>query len=217
MCVQALPLLLSAGGTALQQYGASQDRRDQLQRTIEDQRRNEALNAEAGQRVSQEVKNVAAANPDAERQAAQNDFMDALRKAKVSNGGADFGGVPGASDRFAADTASAQDAATAQGRALSGNLAAIDAPQYARIKENRGLTDTATDLGLIDQRGRGQDFLSQLRAARAPNNSGLESIGGGIAAFGNAYGQRAPKTPPPKKFSYLNQLPNQTPSYGAVS
>jgi hypothetical protein len=201
-------MLLSAGGTALQQFGANQDRQDQARRAAEDLRRNTELNNRAGERVSQEVKNVAAANPDEERKAAQNDFIEALRKAKVSNGGADFGGVPGASDRFAADVGQAQDAATAQGRALSGNLAAIDAPQFARIKENRGLTDTATDLSRLEQQGRGQDFLSQLRAARAGDHSGLESLGSGISAFGNAYGQRAPKTPPPKKFGYLDQAVN---------
>ncbi len=201
MCVQALPLLLSAGGTALQQFGQNQDRRDQARRAAEDVRRNAELNSKAGERISQEVKTVTDANPDAERMAAQNDFMEALRKSKTADGSADFGAVPGASDRFAADVGQARTDASAQGRALSGNLAAIDAPQFARVKENRGIADTATDLSLLENQGRGQDFLAQLRAARAPNNSGLESIGSGLNSFAGAFAQRDVKKP--KLFSTL--------------
>jgi hypothetical protein len=198
MCVQAIPALLSAGGAVVQQVGQNQDRRDQARLADEALRRNTALNNKAGERVSQEIQNVTAANPEEERQTAQNDFMAALRKAKVDDGGADFGGVPGASDRFTADVGQARGAASAEGRALSGNLAAIDAPQYSRINEGRQFADTATDLSLLQGQGRGQDFLAQLRAARTPG-SGLQDIGGGLTAFGEAYGQRARPPVPVKK------------------
>ncbi len=149
MCVQALPMLLTAAGTAVQQVGANQadsERRRALEANI---RKQTEVNNRAGERVSQEIQNVAGANPEDERLAAQNDFMAALRKAKVADGGDDFGGPAGASDRFTADVGAARTAAGAEGRALSGNLAAIDAPQFSRIKENRGLTDTAVDLSLL--------------------------------------------------------------------
>jgi hypothetical protein len=191
MCVQALPLLLSAGGTALQQASANQERRDRERIASENLRRNNQINQEAGQRVSQEIQKVASANPEAERMKANNDFMDALRKAKVSDGGSDFGAPPGASDRFTADVGQAREGAGAEGRALAGNLAAIDAPQYARVSENRGLADTATDLSLIEGRGKGQDFLAQLAMARANGNPGLATLGSGLSSFGNAYAQRA--------------------------
>lgn len=199
MCVQALPLLLSAGGTALQQYSANQQRRDQDRIAAESLRRNNEVNQQAGQRVSQEIQKVASANPDAERMKANNDFIDALRKSKTADGGADFGSMPGASDRFTADLGEARTATGAQGRALAGNLAAIDAPQYARVNENRGLADTATDLSLIENRGKGQDFLAQLQMARANGSPGLDTLGGGLSAFGNALGQRAPMPPKPVK------------------
>lgn len=191
MCVQALPLLLSAGGTALQQASANQQRQDQKRIADENLRRNNQVNQEASQRVTQEIQQVAAANPEAERKKANDDFIAALRKSKTSDGGADFGAPPGASDRFTADVGRAREGAGAEGRALAGNLAAIDAPQYARINEHRGLADTATDLSLLEQRGKGQDFLSQLALARANGNPGLETLGSGLSAFGNAYGQRA--------------------------
>lgn len=191
MCVQALPLLLSAGGTALQQVSANQERRDKDRIAAESLRRNNAINQEAGQRVSQEIQKVAEANPEAERMKANNDFMDALRKSKTAEGGMDFGAPSGVSDRFTADVGQARAGAGAEGRALAGNLAAIDAPQYARVNQNRGIADAATDLSLIEGRGRGQDFLAQLQMARANGNPGLETLGSGLAAFGNAYAQRA--------------------------
>lgn len=203
MCVQALPLLLSAGGTALQQYSANQQRRDQDRIAAESLRRNNEANSEAGQRVSQEIQKVAAANPDAERMKANNDFIDALRKSKTADGGADFGGTPGASDRFMSDIGQARASTGSEGRALAGNLAAIDAPQYSRINEHRGLADTATDLSLIEGRGKGQDFLAQLQMARANGNPGLATLGEGLSAFGNAAASRAPKIKRP--VSYADQ------------
>lgn len=214
MCVQALPLLLSAGGTALQQYSANQQRRDQDRIAAESLRRNNEVNQRAGQRVSQEIQKVASANPDAERMKANNDFIDALRKSKMADGGADFGSTPGASDRFASDVGKARESAGTEGRALAGNLAAIDAPQYARINEARGLNDTATDLSLLGARAKGQDFLAQLQMARANGNPGLDTLGGGLSAFGNALGQRAPSM---KKPGLLGQLSDQTPNYGSAA
>lgn len=201
MCVQALPLLLSAGGTALQQASANQERRDRQRIADEGVRRNTRVNEDASRRVTQEIQQVAAANPEAERRAANNDFIEALRKSKTSDGGADFGAPPGASDRFTADVGQARANAGAEGQALAGNLAAIDAPQYARVNERRGLADTATDLSLIEGRGKGQDFLAQLQMARANGNPGLETLGSGLSAFGNAYAQRGPKPPKPVSLS----------------
>lgn len=203
MCVQALPLLLSAGGTALQQASANQERRDRERIAAEGVRRNSQLNQEASQRVSQEIQQVAAANPESERMKANNDFMDALRKSKTADGGMDFGAPAGASDRFAADVGQARVGAGAEGRALAGNLAAIDAPQYARVNQNRGIADTATDLSLIEGRGKGQDFLAQLAMARANGSPGLETLGSGLSAFGNGMAQRAPKPKPVASSGYV--------------
>lgn len=204
MCIQALPLLLSAAGAGIQQAGAN--RADSARRRALDEsvRRNQTLNNRAGERISQEIQTVAGANPEMERKAAQDDFLAALRKAKVSDGGSDIGAMGATSGRFAADVGQARTAATGEGRALAGNIAAIDAPQYSRVNETRGLTDTATDLSLLGGESRGQDFLTQLRLARAAGaGAGLEAIGGGLNAFGQASAARAvkPKPKPRANFS----------------
>lgn len=197
MCVQALPMLLTAAGTAVQQAGANQADSDRRRALDANLRRQNDINNRAGQRVSQEIQRVAAANPETERAAAQNDFMEALRTAKAADGGDDFGAPAGASDRFTADVGQARTAAGAEGRALAGNLAAIDAPRYARVNEARGFADTATDLSLLGRESQGQDFLAQLALARANGSgAGLESVGGGLSAFGQASASRAQKPKP---------------------
>jgi hypothetical protein len=209
MCIQALPLILSGVGAATQQVGANQAHRDQLRATADNQRRQEAVNRRAGERVNKQIQTVAEASPDAERLAATNDFMAALRKAKAADGGDSFGEMPGGSDRFTADVGQARTAAGTEGRQLAGNLAAIDAPQYARVNEARGLTDAAVDLDLLAGESRGQDFLSQLRLARAAGaGSGLEAVGGGLAAFGGSMASRAvPQKVPTKPTRFLPGAP----------
>lgn len=193
MCVQALPLILSAAGTGISLAGQQQQRSAQERIAREAQRRQQDINTRAGQRVTQEIQNVAKANPDAERMKAQDDFMEALRRSKTADG-ADFG-TPGASDRFGADVEANRANATAEGRTLSGNLAAIDAPQVARVNEARDLTDTATDLSLLGGESRGQDFLTQLRMAReGQTGAGLQDLGSGLSAFGQAYAGREQPT-----------------------
>jgi hypothetical protein len=204
-------MILSAGGAVAQQIGQNEDRRNRSRLESENLRRNNDLNNQAGERISKEIQNVAAANPDEERAAANADFMAALRKNKVADGGADFGAPGAVSDRFTADVGQARTNADAEGRTLSGNLAAIDAPQFARVKENRGFADTATDLSLLQGQGRGQDFLAQLRAARM-GESPLGALGSGLSAFGTAYAGRAV---PPKRPTLFGQLPNQATNYGA--
>ncbi len=195
----ALPLLLTAAGTAVQQIGANETDRERRRAFDANIRRQADINNRASQRVSQEIQRTAAANPDEERMVAQNDFMDALRKAKAADGGDDLLAPAGGSDRFSADVGQARTSMDAEGRALAGNLAAIDAPQYSRVNDARSFADTATDLSLLGRESAGQDFLSQLRLAHAAGRgAGLESLGGGLAAFGQASASRAQKPKPVK-------------------
>lgn len=197
MCVQALPLLLSAGGAALQQSGKNRDDRERLRIEADAQRRQDAINARAGERVSQEIQTLDASDPAAEREQANNDFMAALRKAKVADGSLDIGGPAAASDRFTADVGQARAAAGTEGRALAGNLADIDAPMFQRQREGVDRTNAAVDLSLLGGESQGQDFLSQLKRARAGGaGQGLEALGGGLTAFGGAMAGRAVKPKP---------------------
>lgn len=159
------------------------------------------LQREAGNRVQQQIQDFTASSPEQERKTQNDAFIAALRRAKASDGGEDLGSVGAVSDRFAADVGQARAGATAEGQALSGQLAAIDAPVLQRQREARGITDTATDLSTIGDRANSLDFLTQLRTAQAGRtNPWVDAAGAGLQAFGQQYATRAPKklsTPSP--------------------
>lgn len=183
---------LGAGAQLLNSQQAAKRQDRELARGMDARAR---LTEEAGQRVQKQISDVATSNPDAERQERNNAFMAALRQAKVADGGADFAGTPGASDRFTADVGQARAGALQEGRTLSGQLAAIDAPVLQRQREARGFTDAVTDVGLIADRGAGNDFLTELRAARAgQTNPWVDALSSGLQTFGPAYAGRA-RTP----------------------
>lgn len=200
MCVQALPTILSLVGTGIQMASQNKAARDAQDAVVRGIREREGLRREADARVKQQIQNVAASNPEMERKQQADAFIDALRKAKVADGGVDLGTDLGGSDRFNADTRVARANALDEGRALSGRLAAIDAPALQRQREARMFNDAATDLSLIGDRASSLDFLTRLRTANAgQQNAGANALGQSLAAFGSAYAGRArpPKATPP--------------------
>lgn len=209
MCTGAELALLgvSAGSTALGVKNQQDAQRDQSRIASEALRRNLDLNREAGNRVSEEITRVADSGPEAEVRDANADFVEALRRAKVSEGGDALTG-PG-SDRFADDLNLARTAAGNEGKRTASLLARIDAPQFQRMREGAGVNRAATDLQLIGGRGAGGDFLDQLRLARAQPNAALDAI----ANFGGAYAtSRAGRMQPiktPAAPSLLSRLPVQ--------
>lgn len=216
MCTGAEVVALA--GTAAQQYGDSQMRHDQSAEAGRRADQARALNERAGSRVSQEVQNLKDSTADAgktDENALQNDFMEALRRAQVANGGSGLDSTPGnVSDQYSADAATARMANVAGNRAAATNLSRIDAPFMQRVREGSGASRTASDLSRIESEGRGQDFLSQLRMSMISPNAGLNAVGDLAGGYAQGRSQRAV---PVKKPSILSQLPDQTPSFGSPS
>ncbi len=212
MCIQALPLLLSAGGAAIQQAGQNQSARDQDQELARNIRTQNERGRQGSQRVTDEILRVSKSNAEPERAAAQAQFLQALKTARAKDGGDGFDQVGNVSDRFAEDVGTARGASAAEGANTAGLLARIDAPVQQRVREGAGFNRTATDLSLINGRAQGEDFLSQLRRSLITPR-GAE-IGGLLSGLGSTMATRAP---PVKKPSLFSQLPNQSPFAGAVS
>ncbi len=138
-----------------------------------------------------------------------------MRNSKVADGSTDIGAPGAVSNRFAADVGQARTNAAGEGRALSGQLAAIDAPGLQRQREATGFNNAATDLSMIGDRANGLDFLTQLRTAQAGRTNPLiDAAGGGLQAFGQAYAGRAKK---PKKVGVFGSLPTQSEAGGVNS
>lgn len=193
--VPAVVTALGAGASAVNSRNALNRADRETARGISSRA---GLQREAGSRVQQQINDVAKSNPDAERRTQNDAFLAALRKSKTADGSLDIGGPGG--DRFAADVGAARTGAVKEGNALSGQLAAIDAPGLQRQREARSFNDAATDLSMIADRGNGLDFLTQLRTAQAGQaNPWVDAVGGGIQAFGQAYAGRKVK---PKLSNY---------------
>lgn len=186
MCWQvALPLLMSAAGTAVQKGQERKVRNDQDRIAAEGILRQAQMNREAGDRVAKTTQELAASNPDAEISAKRASYTDALRKSAATRAGATpvAGNV---SSRYSADAADASGAVETDANKLADLTAAIEAPQYQRQREGVALNNTGVDLSLIQNRSAGADYLTRLRMAMQRPNANLMAVGGLLSGAGSS-------------------------------
>jgi len=198
----------AAGGTAVQQ-NALKDKDREAARGIMLQA---DIQRKAGTKVNEDIQNLQRSDPRAEQAAARDQFMDALRQAKLTGGpgGTNLADVGGASGRFAEEVSGARTASGAEGGALAGRLARIDAPMYQRVREGQGRANTASQLALLNADSANADFLTRLRTASIqPNPWGLAASNFG-GNFAQGMATRVPKKPPVNT-SMLMDAPNIVP------
>lgn len=192
MCTGAEAAVLA--GTGAQMYGDQQTRRDQARELERRSEQANQLNTRAGSRVSQEVQSLKDSTADAgkaDETKLQGDFMAALRRSQLQSGGSGLDSTPGAvSDQYSSDAATAHTANVAGNRAAVTNAARLDAPFMQRVREGAGASRTASDLSRLENEGRGQDFLAQLRASLITPNAGLNAAGDLAKGWGAARSQR---------------------------
>jgi hypothetical protein len=85
-------------------------------------------------------------------------------------------------------------------------LSRIDAPQFQRVREGTSFNNAATDLSLLANQGRGDDFLTQLRLARSGPDPGVQAL----ADFGGAYGMSRAKRMKPAAPNLYTLTPNES-------
>jgi hypothetical protein len=199
MCTGAEVAVLA--GTAAKTVDQQQTYRDQMRE--EERRAQEAntLNQRAGQRVSQEVDELKKSTVDAgaeDQKKLQGDFMEALRRAQLANGGSGLDSTPGAvSDQYSGDAAAARVKNIAGNRSAATSLARIDAPFMQRVREAAGGSRLQSDLSRVAQEGQGQDFLSQLRMSMVQPSAGLNAAGDALTGYGTAAAGRMKPTQKP--------------------
>lgn len=148
--------------------------------------RQSALNREADTRVAQTTQQIAASNPDAERNAKRATYTDALRKSLGLRSGA----VPvngAVSDRYAQEASDTQDQTEADAAQLADTTAAIEAPIYQRQNEGVAVNNAGVDLSMLKGRSAGQDYLTRLRMAMQRPNGGLMAGGQLLSGAGGAF------------------------------
>lgn len=185
-------LLASAAGTsasvASQQAAMRKQDRTAARGIIEQA----AIQRQAGERVNQQIQELNASNPDAERAAATQDFVTALQRARLTQGGEGLETPGGAvSDRFKTGADEARAAAGGENVRLAGQLARIDAPAYQRVKEGQRMAAAGSDLGLLSGTSAAQDYLMKLKLAGIAPNPWVDAAGQGLSAWAQAYAGRA--------------------------
>lgn len=186
-----LPLLISAGGTAVQ-MSAEQSAEKRRIREAEANRQQLALKQrEADERVNAEIENVQASTPEQEREKANSDFLMQLRRTRGD--AVASSGVGG--ERYQSDIVGAAGDVDRYGRDRAGVLARIAAPVRQRTNEATGMSRLATDLNTISRFASGDDFLSQMRQANIRANPWavaggqlMQGVGSGMAESGFGMG-----------------------------
>lgn len=145
------------------------------------------IGRESAGQVNEEIANLAASNPEAEKAEAIAGFMNTLRANQDLTTEAVGGDVFGASDRFAEDVSGAQTGVSARAGGRADLLSKIDAPGRQRTREAVGRGQLASDIRGLQDRSQMEDFMARLRASEHRNNPIVDigaDIVGGIATGG---------------------------------
>jgi len=184
----AIGLALSAAGAGATAYNAHQTAKQQDEVAAQGIRQQASRQRDLDSRVNQEVKNVQASNPDAERQKSTADFLAALRRRPDVAGG--IGGAT--SGRYAEDSADAGGEVEDFGRRAADSLARIQSPLQQRQNETQGFSRLATDIGSVARNASGDQFLNQLRQRSIAGNPLVEGLGQLATGAGSALATRQP-------------------------
>jgi hypothetical protein len=194
---------MAGAGTATTAITADQARKKQDQEAARGIMQQAELQRQASDKVQQNIQTLQGSNPDAERAAAETDFLMALQKAQQP-GSTAVGGVAGGSQRYAEDVAASKTSSAADATDKAKTQARIDAPRYQRVAEGQDAADLASQLSLVDGASQGQDYLTQLRVNSITPNPWATALGSGLTAYGGAM---ATKQPAAKKTSISTSTP----------
>jgi len=185
----AIPYILAAASAGVQ-YQTQRSAAKKQEATLAQQiRQNAGRQKEASTAIDAAMQQRASEDAGQTRKATAEQYLHQVRAAQGNaTSGLNQGGNVSEAYRQ-----SAQDAALGIGDTAERTaelMARIDAPALQRQREGQQTGQLGIDLNDLAQRGRGQDFLHQLRLARIqPNPWGqLVATGLGIAA---GYGQQA--------------------------
>lgn len=189
-------MLISAGASIAQasnNQAAESRRQQELEASI---RAQQMKQREADAMVNNEIQKVAASTPEADRAAAQQDFLTQLRRTRAS----EVGGNPAAgavSDDYTSDLSGAQANVIDFGKRSADIASRISAPGRQRMREGVSSNRLNTQLGRIARESSGNDFLTRLRMQAMQPNPWVDAAAGiaqgaasGMAANGGFSGNK---------------------------
>lgn len=179
-------LAIAAIGAGTQAYAQDRTAKKATRATLDNIRTSNQKQRRADEAVAAEVAAMGASNPEAERAAATDAYLQQLRTHQASARGSS-GATGGASDRFGADVADAERELELRGRQQADMLGRIAAPTRQRQNEAVNFNRLATDLGMIQREAQGDAFLNQLRMSQIRANPWVMAAGQALQGAGTAY------------------------------
>ncbi len=185
MCTGAeLGLLLTVvgGGAGAVNTGISNRRRGRA--AAEGIRQQGETQAEANRRVNERVQDIAQSNPEEERTASLEGFLNTLRDASKTTGG-DTDPLALGGSRFAERVGSGEVETRRRGVESSDILSRIDAPLRQRTREAGRVGDTALQLDELGRQSQADAFINQLRVASKRPNVLVEALASAAKGAGS--------------------------------
>ncbi|KKL07190.1 hypothetical protein LCGC14_2588490, partial [marine sediment metagenome] len=121
------------------------------------------------------VQDIAQSNPEEERTASLEGFLNTLRDASSTTGG-DTDPLALGGSRFAERVGSGEAETRRRGVESSDILSRIDAPLRQRTREAGRVRDTALELDELGRQSQAQSFINQLRVASKRPNVLVEAL-----------------------------------------
>jgi hypothetical protein len=178
-----VPLAISAIGAGASGYNTYQQQKRQEDLANQGMRTQQMRQHEADRAINQNLEALSQSNPDSERQASLEGFMQALRANSLQqSGGAN---VPGtASDRAKREAATGTAAIQNYGTNRADILSRLMAPTLQRVGEANLTNRTGSDVTGIGRNAQGDAWINQLRMAQNVRNPWIDAAGQVAQAYG---------------------------------
>jgi hypothetical protein len=208
----AIPYILTALGTGISAKQSHDVAKQQDQEAAAGIRLQGATQAEANNQVNAQIDELAKSNANADREAANADFMTQLQRSRgVAQ--ASTANIPGASARYAGDVASADLASQATGAKVADLMARINAPSLQRQREALTGQRTGVNLEVLQRRSAGDDFLRQLRQRSIHANPWVSAGASLLSGAGAGMASRVPTDTSPLQEVTITGA-RRVPTYG---
>ncbi|MDQ3056760.1 MAG: hypothetical protein M3Q96_03285 [Pseudomonadota bacterium] len=182
-----VPLVMSAvaaGATAYNTNKTAKRQDSELARGIMEKGK---FQREADGKVSKLIQDQQASTPDDERRDMMSQFS---RQLAASDGQATnaLNPVAGTSTAYQRDAAAASLGVTNYGQEYADLISRVDAPTAQRRSEAKVTDEYKQDLGEIERRSRGQDFLSQMRLQGIKRNPWIDAGASALSGYAGSMG-----------------------------
>lgn len=186
---------LVSGGAEYANNKQAQNRQEASQ--VQAMQNQDELEQKAAGQTRAVTQQIAANKPDQIEAKATGDYVKQLR----TNAANATPAVAGASSRYKADTAKAEQDVSDYGTEKAGEMGALDATVRQRQNEGLAMQTLGTNINLLNAQSFAKNFVDQLRAQAAgvPNagvslasglvNAGARNYMGGVKAPTNPYAQ----------------------------